>query len=52
MVNESREHKIGGGGIGLAIAERVILLHGGSVKAENNTMGGLKVTITLHENIT
>ncbi|WP_416307086.1 ATP-binding protein [Neptunicella sp. SCSIO 80796] len=46
-VEASRQHKMGGGGIGLAIVERAIRLHQGTVKAENVSDGGLKVTVTL-----
>ncbi|WP_395375862.1 ATP-binding protein [Marinicella sp. W31] len=46
-VEESRTHQLGGGGLGLAIAERSILLHQGKIHAENNTKGGLKVIIWL-----
>ncbi len=46
-VDASRDHKVGGGGIGLAIVERAVKLHDGTVKAENLKEGGLKVTVTL-----
>lgn len=51
-VEASRAHKMGGGGIGLAIVERAILLHKGTVKAENRNEGGLKVTVTLPKVVT
>lgn len=46
-VEEARERERGGTGIGLAIAQRAILLHGGSIKAENAVDGGLRVTIEI-----
>jgi two-component system, OmpR family, sensor histidine kinase CpxA len=42
-VGDSRERSSGGSGLGLSIADRAIRLHGGQVKAENNTDGGLVV---------
>ena len=46
-VDDTREHKSGGSGIGLAIAQRAILLHGGTIVASNTAPGGLRVDITL-----
>lgn len=46
-VEKSRDRDSGGTGIGLAIARQAILLHGGSIKAENSRNGGLKVVIRL-----
>lgn len=46
-VAEARDRQSGGAGIGLAIAERAIRLHGGSMAAANAEEGGLIVTITL-----
>ena len=43
----SRDHRNGGQGIGLAITERVMELHGGQVGAENRVGGGLEVTLKL-----
>lgn len=45
-VGEARERKTGGIGLGLAIAERAVLAHNGTIKAEN-TENGLKVEIKL-----
>ena len=46
-VTESRDRASGGVGLGLAIAERVIRLHEGSIRAENAEPGGLRVLIEL-----
>ncbi len=45
-VGEARERKTGGIGLGLAIAERAVHAHKGTIKAENNA-NGLKVEINL-----
>ncbi len=44
-LDESRERKTGGVGLGLAIAQRAVRLHGGEVSASNAPGGGLEVTI-------
>ena len=48
-VHSDRAQKHGGYGLGLAIAQRAILVHGGSIVAscENKSGGGLLVTVTL-----
>jgi two-component system sensor histidine kinase CpxA len=46
-VDESRQRGSGGHGLGLAIAERCITLHGGLVHASNLDGGGLEVEIVL-----
>ncbi len=46
-VGEARDRQSGGAGVGLAIAERAIRLHGGRIKAANADGGGLIVTILL-----
>jgi len=46
-VDSSRSDETGGFGVGLAIAERAILLHGGSVRALPRAGGGLIVEIIL-----
>jgi two-component system sensor histidine kinase CpxA len=45
------EHrKIGGSGLGLSIAQRVAVLHGGGIKARNREQGGLEIEIHLSAN--
>ncbi|MBU1619589.1 MAG: HAMP domain-containing protein [Gammaproteobacteria bacterium] len=51
-VEAARTHSMGGGGIGLAIAQRAVQLHGGTITAENRDEGGLKVIVTLPNTIT
>lgn len=46
-VERDRDRKTGGAGLGLAIAERAVKLHGGSVEARNAEGGGLLVTLRL-----
>lgn len=46
-VDEARDRDAGGVGLGLAIAERAVRLHGGTIKAENAAGGGLEITINL-----
>ena len=46
-VADDRDRKSGGTGIGLAIAERAVKLHGGTIKAQNRPEGGLKIEISL-----
>lgn len=46
-VSEARDRESGGVGLGLAIAERAIKLHGGTITASNAPDGGLIVRITL-----
>jgi two-component system sensor histidine kinase CpxA len=48
-VDEARDREAGGVGLGLAIAERAVRLHGGNVGASNAPDGGLIVTISLPE---
>jgi signal transduction histidine kinase len=46
-VDDSRTRATGGAGLGLAIAERAVRLHGGDVTAKNLTGGGFIVEIRL-----
>jgi signal transduction histidine kinase len=46
-VGSARERGGGGAGIGLAITERAVRLHGGSVRADNAEGGGLSVVIEI-----
>jgi two-component system sensor histidine kinase CpxA len=49
-VDKSREKSTGGYGLGLAIAEKAIALHEGSIEAMNIKEGGLQVRITIKVN--
>jgi two-component system sensor histidine kinase CpxA len=46
-IDDARGRHTGGVGLGLAITERAVLLHGGTVKAANGPQGGLIVEIRL-----
>ena len=46
-VADARDRESGGVGLGLAIAERVARVHGGSIHAENRAGGGLEVVMTV-----
>lgn len=46
-VTESRDRQSGGAGLGLAIADRVVRLHNGTIRAENVQPHGLEVQIEL-----
>lgn len=48
-VAASRDRQSGGAGLGLAIADRVIRTHGGTIRAENATPHGLLMEILLPE---
>ena len=49
-LNDERGVDTAGGGIGLAIAQAAIELHGGSIRAQNHVDGGLEVLIDLPRN--
>lgn len=46
-VNDARERQSGGTGVGLAISDRAVRLHGGSLRAFNAPGGGLVMEIEL-----
>jgi two-component system sensor histidine kinase CpxA len=46
-VNDARERQSGGAGVGLAISDRAVRLHGGSLRAFNAAGGGLKMELEL-----
>jgi two-component system sensor histidine kinase CpxA len=46
-VAEARDRESGGAGLGLAIADRVIRIHGGTIRAANAHPAGLAVTIEI-----
>lgn len=46
-VNDARERQSGGSGVGLAIADRAVRLHGGSLRAFNAPSGGLVMELEL-----
>jgi len=50
-VADARDRQSGGTGIGLAIAKSAIALHGGSIRADNQVLGGLLVTMRIPKNI-
>lgn len=47
-VDCSRSRKSGGSGLGLAICRQIVEAHGGRIEAENSTLGGLSIRITLN----
>jgi two-component system sensor histidine kinase CpxA len=46
-IDDARGRQTGGVGLGLAITERAVALHGGSIRAANRPQGGLMVEIRL-----
>jgi two-component system sensor histidine kinase CpxA len=46
-VDEARDRRSGGAGLGLAIARHIVALHSGAIQASNRSGGGLQVRITL-----
>ena len=46
-VDDARSPETGGFGVGLAIAERAVRLHGGELTAENRTGGGATMLIRI-----
>ena len=46
-IDDARGRQTGGVGLGLAITERAVRLHGGTVRASNRSEGGLRIEIRL-----
>jgi len=46
-LDDARNRQTGGAGLGLAIADRAIRLHGGQLRASNRKEGGLEVEIRI-----
>jgi two-component system sensor histidine kinase CpxA len=46
-VADDRDRQSGGAGLGLAIADRVVRVHGGTIRAHNASPQGLRVDIFL-----
>jgi two-component system sensor histidine kinase CpxA len=46
-VTQACEHQTGGTGLGLSIAQRIAIVHGGSILARNRDGGGLEMEIRL-----
>jgi two-component system sensor histidine kinase CpxA len=46
-IDDSRGRLTGGAGLGLAITDRAVRLHGGTVRASNRAEGGLQIEIRL-----
>jgi two-component system sensor histidine kinase CpxA len=46
-VAEARDRESGGAGLGLAISDRIIRLHGGTIRAENLQPAGFKLVIEI-----
>jgi signal transduction histidine kinase len=46
-IDDARGRQTGGVGLGLAITEKAVLLHGGTVRAANRPQGGLMIEIRL-----
>jgi len=46
-LDRSRDRATGGFGLGLSIAQKAVVLHGGSLQVEASTLGGARFVITL-----
>lgn len=51
-IDKGRSRAAGGTGLGLSIVKNAVMLHGGSITAENLCTGGLSFKITLSRNAT
>lgn len=48
-VESSRNRELGGAGLGLALCQRIVEAHHGSVSAASSALGGLQITVNLSE---
>ncbi|HEY5799962.1 MAG TPA: ATP-binding protein, partial [Burkholderiaceae bacterium] len=46
-VEQSRNRQQGGSGLGLAMCQRIVEAHGGTLQFTHSPLGGLRVTVTL-----
>jgi two-component system OmpR family sensor kinase len=46
-LDRSRDRATGGFGLGLSIARKAVLLHGGSVHVEGSRLGGARFVVSL-----
>ena len=46
-VESSRNRRTGGAGLGLAICQRIVEAHGGTIAAAHSPLGGVRICITL-----
>jgi two-component system sensor histidine kinase BaeS len=49
-VEDSRNRRHGGAGLGLALCRSIVEAHGGTIRAAHSDLGGLEITITLPNN--
>ncbi|HEY9551337.1 MAG TPA: HAMP domain-containing sensor histidine kinase [Prevotella sp.] len=47
-IDKGRSRKLGGTGLGLAIVKNAVLIHGGSIRAQNNPQGGVAFYFSLN----
>lgn len=50
-IDKGRSRAVGGTGLGLSIVKNVVMLHGGSIVAENGSAGGLSFRIVLRRGV-